>query len=398
MQQPPKAAWPLRRKKLIDFGWNSPTPTYLRDYFAQIEKSGFDGVGIKLPDEAGAGFVFDIKKNAKINPEARAAQAKILNALPRSQKLTHNFLIVHGTSTLDWFSDKDWAVAEEHLRWCARTAKVAKLAGIFWDAEPYNGFPHWSYSSQPQKAKYSFLDYYQQIRKRGAQFIKAVQEEFPGLTIFSLRQLSDFQDGSPFSAHLLPSKDPVALQKGLSEAWWGLHAAFTNGIFDTIVPGVTFVDGNEDAYYYTSALDFERIVRVLKGDALALVAPENRPRYARQYQISHAVSVDYTVGNWAEAIEAFPDYLRKQGKALTPEQRAQWFEHNLYHALRTADEYVWVYSEDMSWWENRKIPPGYTDALSTARRKVETNAPLGFDIETTLRSVRETLRMGKGRG
>ena len=151
-------------------------------------------MGIKLPDDAGSGYVFDLKKNVKINPEARALQAKILNSLPKSKKLTHNFLIVHGTSSMDWFSDKDWALAEEHLRWCARTAKNAKLAGIFWDAEPYNGFPLWSYSSQPQKAKYSFLDYYQQIRKRGVQFIKAVQEEFPGLTIFSLRQLSDYDN------------------------------------------------------------------------------------------------------------------------------------------------------------------------------------------------------------
>ena len=115
------------------------------------KKSGFDGVGIKLPDEAGAGFVFDIKKTPKPNPSERALQAKILTSLPRSQQLTHNFLIVHGTSSMNWFSDKDWALAEEHLRWCARTARTAKLAGIFWDAEPYNGFPHWSYSRQPQR-------------------------------------------------------------------------------------------------------------------------------------------------------------------------------------------------------------------------------------------------------
>lgn len=392
MQQTPKAAWPLRRKKLIDFGWSSPTPTYLHDHFAQIEKSGFDGVGIKLPDEAGAGFVFDIKKTPKPNPSERALQAKILTSLPRSQQLTHNFLIVHGTSSMNWFSDKDWALAEEHLRWCARTARTAKLAGIFWDAEPYNGFPHWSYSRQPQRGKCSFQDYYQQVRKRGMQFIKAVQEEFPGLTIFSLRQLSDFQDGSPFSAHLLPARSPETLAKGLSEAWWGLHAAFTNGILDAIAPGVTFVDGNEDAYYDTSALDFERIVRVLKSDAQALVAPENRQKYAAQYQVGHAVSVDYTAGHWAEAIGAFPDHLRKQGKELTAEQRAQWFEHNLYHALRTADELVWVYSEDMSWWEDRKIPAGYREAMESARRKHKFGEPLGFEIEPVLRAAQEKLK------
>ena len=40
--------WPAVRKKVIEFGWNSPTPAYLRDNMANIEKSGFDGVAIKI--------------------------------------------------------------------------------------------------------------------------------------------------------------------------------------------------------------------------------------------------------------------------------------------------------------------------------------------------------------
>jgi hypothetical protein len=383
--------WSVNRKKLIDFGWNSPSPGFLRDNFARIEKVGFDGVGIKIPDEAGSGYIFDVKKSVSIKPQERERQAQILASLPKSKTLTHNFLVVHGTSTLDWFSDADWRIAEEHLRWCARVAKNSRLAGLIWDAEPYNKFPCWCYTNQPQKQKYTFREYYQQVRKRGAQFIKAIQSEFPGLTVLSLRQLSDFQDGSPFSSRLLPSIDPTVLEKGLSESWWGLHAAFTNGILDAVAPEVTFVDGNEEAYYYTSALEFERIARVIKSDAQVLVAPENRARYARQYQVGHAVSVDYTMGNWATAI-SFPDYLRRQGKELTSEQRAQWFEHNLYHALRTADEYVWVYSEDMSWWDGRNVPPGYTAALQGVRRKQERGEALGFEIEETLRQIRETLR------
>jgi len=33
---------------------------------------------------------------------------------------------------------------------------------------------------------------------------------------------------------------------------------------------------------------------------------------------------------------------------MTPEERAQWFEHNTYWALYTTDEYVWCYSERMN--------------------------------------------------
>ena len=200
-----KTTWPIASKKLIDFGWHSPTPEYLQGNLARIEKLPFDGVSIKLPDDAGGGYVFDLKKGAAVKAEARNRQAKLLMALPKSKTLTHNFLTVHGTSTLDWFSDSDWRKAETQLRWVAQLAAQARLAGIVWDAEPYNDFPCWSYARQPQKDKYSFADYYKIVRQRGAQFIKALQEEFPGLTVLSLRQLSDFQDGSPFSANPLPN-------------------------------------------------------------------------------------------------------------------------------------------------------------------------------------------------
>ena len=390
-----KTTWPIASKKLIDFGWHSPTPEYLQGNLARIEKLPFDGVSIKLPDDAGGGYVFDLKKGAAVKAEARNRQAKLLMALPKSKTLTHNFLTVHGTSTLDWFSDSDWRKAETQLRWVAQLAAQARLAGIVWDAEPYNDFPCWSYARQPQKDKYSFADYYKIVRQRGAQFIKALQEEFPGLTVLSLRQLSDFQDGSPFSAHLLPARSPETLERGLEGAWWGLHAAFTNGILDALTPETTFVDANEDAYYYTSAQEFERIVRVLKSDALALVALENRRKYAAQFQVGHAVSVDYTAGNWAEALKSFPAHLRKQSTALTPEQRAQWFEHNLYHALNTAEEFVWVYSEDMSWWEDRKIPAGYREAMVSARRKQSLGEPLGFEVEPVLRAAQAKLKAQK---
>jgi hypothetical protein len=47
---------PLPRRKLIEFGWNSPTPAVLRDRLADIEKTPFDGVSVRLPDDAGGGL------------------------------------------------------------------------------------------------------------------------------------------------------------------------------------------------------------------------------------------------------------------------------------------------------------------------------------------------------
>jgi hypothetical protein len=142
------------------------------------------------------GFIFDVKKLAAVKDEDREREARILASLPPSAELTDNFLVLHGTSTMTWFSDDDWAKAEAYLRWCARTAKVGGCRGVIWDAEPYNGINLWHYPSLAASGDRSFAEFYQQVRKRGAQFIRALQEEFPGITVLSLRQMSDFQDGS----------------------------------------------------------------------------------------------------------------------------------------------------------------------------------------------------------
>ena len=54
---------------------------------------------------------------------------------------------------------------------------------------------------------------------------------------------------------------------------------------------------------------------------------------------------------------------------LTPQERLRWFEHNVYYALTTSDEYVWCYSERMNWWQNQ-IPDGAEAAIRSARKKI----------------------------
>ena len=75
------------------------------------------------------------------------------------------------------------------------------------------------------------------------------------------------------------------------------------------------------------------------------------------------------------------------GHYLTPEQQLKFFEHNVYYALTTSDEYVWCYSERMNWWlppekagEHGALPPGVEEALVSARQKYEAGKPLGYDI------------------
>jgi hypothetical protein len=81
---------------------------------------------------------------------------------------------------------------------------------------------------------------------------------------------------------------------------------------------------------------------------------------------------------------------------MTPEERSKWYEHNLYWALRTTDEYVWDWLEGpLSLWETGEnwakgsaLPPLYVEAIRSARQKVENNEPLGFDSASLFEAVK----------
>jgi len=74
-----------------------------------------------------------------------------------------------------------------------------------------------------------------------------------------------------------------------------------------------------------------------------------------------------------------------------------WFEHNLYYALKTADEYAWIYSEKPNWWTGDNVPEGYLDALIRAKKKVDELKPLSFRVENMLEEARDKAERLKNR-
>ena len=165
-----------------------------------------------------------------------------------------------------------------------------------------------------------------------------------------------------------------------------LHPAFYAGMLDGIEPGTEFIDANEEAYYYTSALEYYMIRITLTDDAKALVPPELWSKHASFFRIGHAISADYIAGNWL-GMSPFPYRLTGQGLMMTSTDRAKWFEHNAYYALRTSDRYAWLYTEDMNWWKNDKLPEGFQDALLRAKTKVNAGQPLGFEIDQIIQAA-----------
>jgi len=376
-------------KKLVEFSHASPTTKQYVNHIELYDSGPFDGISVKLSKEVAAGNIFMVENWRGITEEQKFQEYEVVETIAEKSTLEHNLLVLYGASQMDWFSDEDWLDVETQIRFGASLAKMGKFKGILWDPEPYKpGKNPWRYSEQPENSEHSFYEYFIQVRKRGAQFMEAIQDEFPGLVLLSLRELSDYQDASPFSQAIVPVKDVHKAEASLEEAWWALHLAFILGMLEVIDEDVTYIDANEEAYYYTSALEYFEVRNIIFNDMRALIPPGLHKKFKANYHIGHAVSTDYIAGNWAGLI-SFPYRLSAQGEVLSPEQRALWFEHNMYYALKTSDEYVWLYTEKPNWWTGEKVPEGFYEALQRARDKINKVDPLGFEVEEMLEEARD---------
>jgi hypothetical protein len=381
---------PTESKKIIEFSHNSPTTTQYAENIKFYDKIPFDGISVKLSPEVGGGNIFMINDWEQVKKEAKDKELNKILSIKKNRTLKHNFLVMYGASQMDWFSPKDWELAKENIHFGAKLAKEGGFAGILWDPEPYKpGKNPWKYDEQPHADKYSYEEYYKVVMEKGREFVSIIQQEFPGAVIFSLRELSDFQDGSPFSQFLLPVSNSARAMDILNHSWWGLHLAFTVGNVQALDPTTKFIDGNEEAYYYTSALEYFKFRDVIYNEALVLIPAELRTKFKGHYSIGHAVASDYIQGHWFGLLNGFSNEQDGLGKVLSDDERAKWFEHNMYYALLTSDEYMWIYTEKPNWWTGEGLPKSFYDAVESAKQKVHDAKPLGFSIEKMVQEGKE---------
>jgi hypothetical protein len=278
---------------------------------------------------------------------------------------------------MDWFNDQHWEVISANLRLEAKAAKAGGCVGICFDPEPYGATP-WRYPGA--YASRSFTEVESQVRRRGAQFISALQEELPDLRLLTLFQLSKFRG-------LADVRNPAWRNRQLARRSYSLLPAFLNGMLDAAASGVRIIDGNEKAYYYTNARDYARGYNLIKQRALSLIADENRPKYAAQVQAGVAIYMDQLLATRPPAGKFLSYYL-------APEERLRFLEHDTYYALASSDEYAWCYGERMNWWKN-KMPEGAEAAIRSARAKVAAGEPLGFDISKSISAATDKLMAAK---
>lgn len=344
-------------RKLIEYGWDVPAPDFIAAHIAEMEKRPFDGLIFRLM--AGS----NVLEPVAWDPAKFQADYDLLPTIAWS-KFTDNFVILYAASDQDWFNDDHWKAIEHNTALVAKAARLGKCAGLCFDAEPYGTNP-WDYKKTAHAADKTFAEYKVVVRKRGAQFMKAIESEFPNPHILTFYLVNLFRRYlGPVTAEERDAK--------LSEHDYALFPSFFEGMLEAMGPKTEITDGNENAYYYTERMQYLEAYQTLQGKGPRLLDPSLLPLYRAKVRMGQALYVDQYF-----ALRV-PD--KTLGNVMTPEDQAKWFEHNVYQSLDTTDRYVWCYSERMNWWTNENVPAGCEDAIRSARAKIGRGEPLGFDL------------------
>lgn len=343
------------RKKIIHFGVDAPQPLEFANAVLPLEHNGtapIDGTAIdfvlRLDDGSAvrpfrfalAGTLEELGLTYPYNKSWFQESIDAMRSVAPSQ-IQHNFLRVQSRpGNVDWFDDDGWALITETFRHAAYAAQASGMEGIIFDPEPYvDGFAQFDYILQTGYGQqYNFDDYAVQARQRGRQVMQAMLQEFADVTLVCLF-LNAYLVQNRFRGEVaINLQDP---KLSLVHNAYGLLPYFLDGWLEASTPAVKIVDGNEEAYYYNSALQFDLVRQKVLVEGQQLVSPENREIYQQRVQMGSALFLD-----------AYGDEIEEQFRVEPPDGVTieQQYVENVHNALRTVDEYVWTYAEYGRFW------------------------------------------------
>lgn len=344
--------------KLIQMGWDTPTPTEAAKVIDAMQKVPFDGVVFQLTanghhDTTDAknrmqSFVYRCWGKEKLKADEFS---EAIDAMKKTKwgRLTDNFLnLWTKPGTVDWFSD-DYDAVIQNAALLARAAKETGCKGILFDTEMYTPpVPVWSFKPD-NPLKKTFAEYQQQVRKRGREFMQAVNKEYPDITI-----MLTFGYSQAFEKVKLPKFG------SLEKVDYALLPSFLDGMLEAATPETIIYDGWEDAYAYKGEAAFVKAREKILVEGLEkwTALPE---KYRKQYRASFGLWVDLDYGT------LYPwDVKNFARNYFTPEE----FAFSLHSAFKHTDRYVWIWSQKIAkhgGWFGGRMPQPYLDALTVAR-------------------------------
>lgn len=369
---PPKEPWAspreLRGKKFIGGGQfattggeTAVTSRYLGKHPDFPASFPFDGYVVPAVINAEWGeklglprrdyFLHELLWNAVPLPhEAIAPIVADLNSV-RWGGVTDNFLNctltdgARGRFTPDLSSDRDWAILEGNAAMAARLCREARLQGFWLDTEQYgnyrwrtaSGVPEFD-TNRPANLKFPLgKDTPELLRRRGAQWIKAVQAQFPPVKIFATFAWSPDAKGYGPLKGVIPFLDGVL--DAIEEPGQVIHG-YENTFYYGQGPGTFNAanDGKRDGFpgdrgRHEAARVSMREWRTLSG---------NPKKYDRFVKVGMAAWVEDDPWN------LYPGWPSGGKTSL-------W--SNLPLALAYSDEYVWIWSEHTKYGQDLNADP-----------------------------------------
>jgi hypothetical protein len=360
------------RKKLIAWGWDTAHPAKIQVNIRKIEEMPWDGIVLShfKAKRNGKEVMFEWRCFGQEQFE-REHLSETIETLKHIdfRRFTDNFLRFNvQPGDVDWFDD--FSAILHNARLWAEVARETRMKGWKFDVEDYTD-KVFTYRKQKDAKQKSFEEYAKQARLRGRQLMEAIEKGYPDIVI--LLSL----------AHSYVNRTPRASQR-LPDLPYGLLPAFLNGMIEAAGPQVRLIDGQEQAYGYLTAEDYFRGYHSARQQALALVPSELWGKYRDKMDVGMAMWANYQLAVPVTTAKHWPPHY------MTPQERLQLFEQNIYYALKTTDEYVWLYSEQMGWWEPgypSPTPDGAIDAIRRARAKIRSGEPVGFDMAGLIASA-----------
>ena len=357
-------------KKLINFGWDMPSPRDLAKNVGALQHLPFDGLTVRALN-----FCYTFY-NRQVDEAAVDEHVAAMAAIEWGQ-FTDNFLWMVTGDQVDWFDESAWGDAGyilANVRAIARMGRAGGCRGILFDPEfVYWGQPgdSWNYRTQASRKEKSIAEYRAMVRRRGAQFIGAIEEYMPAAVLLTLFWGIKYTPAGQIAA------DPGAADQIIVDApHYGLLHDFMLGILAGAGQGTTIVDGNEASYYTWDAEGYEAARRFIRQTMPAAVPEELRPKYRAQVAVGHAVYAD---------VHSNTRPQHEHSTYMTPAERALAMEWVVYHAMASSDQYVWFYTEKPRYLDDVLVASELPPAVAGGRRKVVDGESIGFD----LRPIRE---------
>ena len=283
---------------------------------------------VKIPDEAVAHTLADLQRMRRGN-------------------LTDNFLIfgmvdgARGLHTPNLADDHDWESIQHNAALAARLCRLGKLKGLWLDTEQYgqyrwrtqSGTPEFE-SDRPQGLPFPLgKDAPEVLRRRGKQWIQAIQAEFPEVKIMTTFAWSPDSNSYGPLGGVIP---------------------FLDGVLEGIQSPAEIIHGHENTFYFGHA----------PGTTHTYATKDGFPGDRNRYSTARA-----EIRNWRSLSNdpAKYDAFVKVGMAAWVEDHpwntppgwpngtkaSLW--SNLPLALVASDEYVWVWCEHTKYGQPDRI-------------------------------------------